>query len=126
MKRDTLILFLLFLIKRKIILTVIVCHQDSFLYSFYIITFQLCFYYRLADVFGNNTKPSEEDLYDFWCGYCRKEGYMNSGDILEYINERATNNIRWREALQRSPAPVHVIYGPADPVNPRPFIDFYK
>jgi len=80
----------------------------------------------LSDVFGNDTKPSEEDLDDFWYGYCRKQGYLNSGDILQYINERATHNIRWRAALQNSVIPVHVIYGPADPVNPRPFIDFYK
>lgn len=83
-------------------------------------------YFRLSDVFGNDTQPTESDLYDFWCGYCRKQGFLNAGHILQYINERALNNIRWRMALEKSPSPVHVIYGPDDPVNPRPFIEFYK
>ena len=81
---------------------------------------------RLSDIFGPNTKQTADEMYDFWCGYCYKQGYLNSAAILGYIAERARNNIRWREALQQSLAPVHVIYGPADPVNPPGFIDFYK
>ncbi|XP_067946052.1 mesoderm-specific transcript homolog protein-like isoform X2 [Watersipora subatra] len=80
----------------------------------------------LSDVFGPNSQPSEEDLYDFWCGACHKEGYKSMAALLGYIGERSLHNTRWRKALQDSIAPIHVIYGPADPVNPSGFIDFYK
>jgi len=80
----------------------------------------------LSQVFGAKTQPTEEDMYDFWCSYCIRQGYLNSADLLQYIKERSTYNLRWRYALAQSQVPVHVIYGPSDPVNPRPFIDFYR
>ncbi|XP_013381334.1 mesoderm-specific transcript protein-like isoform X1 [Lingula anatina] len=80
----------------------------------------------LSHVFGPYTKPTPEDLSDFWAATRYNEGNFALPRLIDYILERAANKDRWTGALQNTRLPVHVIYGPADPINPPPFIDFYK
>ncbi|NXJ11934.1 MEST protein, partial [Odontophorus gujanensis] len=59
-------------------------------------------------------------------GYC----LCNNGllfSILQYINQRKKHRDRWVGALMSTSVPLHLIYGPLDPVNPHPeFLQLYK
>ncbi|NXF40825.1 MEST protein, partial [Nyctibius bracteatus] len=47
--------------------------------------------------------------------------------ILQYINQRKKHRDRWVGALTSTSVPLHLIYGPLDPVNPHPeFLQLYK
>ncbi|XP_028602501.2 mesoderm-specific transcript homolog protein isoform X3 [Podarcis muralis] len=47
--------------------------------------------------------------------------------LLQYINQRRKHRDRWVGALQSTSVPLHLIYGPLDPVNPHPeFLQLYK
>ncbi|NWS54807.1 MEST protein, partial [Chunga burmeisteri] len=47
--------------------------------------------------------------------------------ILQYINQRRKHRDRWVGALMSTSVPLHLIYGPLDPVNPHPeFLQLYK
>ncbi|NXO79451.1 MEST protein, partial [Sitta europaea] len=50
-----------------------------------------------------------------------------SCSILQYINQRKKHRERWVGALMSTSVPLHLIYGPLDPVNPHPeFLQLYK
>ncbi|KAF6733861.1 Mesoderm-specific transcript-like protein [Oryzias melastigma] len=47
--------------------------------------------------------------------------------VLQYINQRLKHRDRWVGALTSTFIPLHMIYGPLDPVNPHPqFIRLYQ
>ncbi|WAR26786.1 MEST-like protein, partial [Mya arenaria] len=47
--------------------------------------------------------------------------------LIKYITQRAENKDRWVGALMKTKLPVHMIYGPSDPVNSGyAFVDHYK
>ncbi|NXE84763.1 MEST protein, partial [Cochlearius cochlearius] len=47
--------------------------------------------------------------------------------ILQYINQRKKHRDRWVGALMSTSVPLHLIYGPLDPVNPHPeFLQLYR
>ncbi|NXS62151.1 MEST protein, partial [Brachypteracias leptosomus] len=47
--------------------------------------------------------------------------------ILQYLNQRKKHRDRWVGALMSTSVPLHLIYGPLDPVNPHPeFLQLYK
>ncbi|NWW95795.1 MEST protein, partial [Rhynochetos jubatus] len=55
----------------------------------------------------------------------RNNGFLFS--ILQYINQRKKHRDRWVGALMSTSIPLHLIYGPLDPVNPHPeFLQLYK
>lgn len=84
------------------------------------------FKYSLSRVFGRNTQPSEDDLWDWWVQLRYKEGDLTVGKILQYIPERRANKDRWIRSLQEAKFPIHMIYGKMDPVNPPPFEEMYR
>ncbi|KAM9277592.1 mesoderm-specific transcript homolog protein isoform 2-T2 [Cariama cristata] len=53
--------------------------------------------------------------------------FFFSRGILQYINQRRKHRDRWVGALMSTSVPLHLIYGPLDPVNPHPeFLQLYK
>nr|XP_010297183.1 PREDICTED: mesoderm-specific transcript homolog protein isoform X3 [Balearica regulorum gibbericeps] len=53
--------------------------------------------------------------------------FFFSRGILQYINQRKKHRDRWVGALTSTSVPLHLIYGPLDPVNPHPeFLQLYK
>ncbi|NXG59485.1 MEST protein, partial [Hemiprocne comata] len=64
------------------------------------------------------------------CGRCRSHLLSNNRflfSILQYINQRKQHRDRWVGALMSTSVPLHLIYGPLDPVNPHPeFLQLYK
>jgi len=80
----------------------------------------------LGETFGPHTIPSDDDMADFYAAIRHKDGNKVFARLMQYIPQRGENKERWVGALQKSKAPVHMIYGPSDPVNPPVFINHYK
>ncbi|XP_039201681.1 mesoderm-specific transcript homolog protein isoform X1 [Crotalus tigris] len=81
----------------------------------------------LAEVFGPYTQPSEAELWDMWTALRTNDGNLVADSLLQYINQRKQHRDRWVGALRSTSVPLHLIYGPLDPVNPHPeFLRLYK
>ncbi|NXU37464.1 MEST protein, partial [Drymodes brunneopygia] len=53
--------------------------------------------------------------------------YGFSFSILQYMNQRKKHRERWVWALMSTSVPLHLIYGPLNPVNPHPeFLQLYR
>ncbi|XP_051544267.1 mesoderm-specific transcript homolog protein isoform X2 [Myxocyprinus asiaticus] len=90
-----------------------------------LINFQL-FSRGIRDVFGPYTQPTEAEFWDMWTGIRFNDGNLVMDSILQYINQRLKHRDRWVGALTSTSTPLHMIYGPLDPVNPHPqFIQLY-
>ncbi|NWV60380.1 MEST protein, partial [Malurus elegans] len=61
-------------------------------------------------------------------GICGQRGKIEVFfSILQYINQRKKHRERWVGALKSTSVPLHLIYGPLDPVNPHPeFLQLYR
>ena len=82
---------------------------------------------RFSSVFAPDRHPSSKQLNDFWAIISFKRGYTVAPAILKYIAERHANEERWVGALQNTKIPLHLIYGPLDPVNtPEGFLKAFK
>ncbi|XP_018602853.1 mesoderm-specific transcript homolog protein isoform X2 [Scleropages formosus] len=87
----------------------------------------LLFSRGMREVFGPYTQPSEAELWDMWTGLRFSDGNLVLDSILQYINQRLKHRERWVGALTSTLIPLHMIYGPLDPVNPHPqFISLYR
>ncbi|NWT07317.1 MEST protein, partial [Mionectes macconnelli] len=54
-------------------------------------------------------------------------GFSSFPSVLQYINQRKQHRDRWVGALVSTSVPLHLIYGPLDPVNPHPeFLQLYR
>ncbi|KAI4874941.1 hypothetical protein NFI96_029370 [Prochilodus magdalenae] len=81
----------------------------------------------IGDVFGPYTQPTEAEYWDMWTGIRYNDGNLVMDSILQYINQRLKHRDRWVGALTSTSTPLHMIYGPLDPVNPYPqFIHLYQ
>lgn len=83
------------------------------------------FRFTFGEVFGKN-KPTEDDFKDFWSLMEQQHGTGISNRLLQFIPERTIYKHRWVGALKKATLPVLFIYGPADPINTKPFIEHYK
>lgn len=82
---------------------------------------------RFSKVFGPNTQPTSEELCNFYSIFSFNSGHNSFSKVLKYINERHENEERWVEAVKETLLPIHLIYGPVDPVNtPDGFLKYYK
>uniref|UniRef100_A0A493T384 Mesoderm specific transcript n=1 Tax=Anas platyrhynchos platyrhynchos TaxID=8840 RepID=A0A493T384_ANAPP len=81
----------------------------------------------LGAVFGPYTQPSQAEYWDMWAAVRTNDGHLVVDSILQYINQRKKHRERWVGALKATSVPLHLIYGPLDPVNPHPeFLQLYK
>ncbi|XP_052778781.1 mesoderm-specific transcript homolog protein-like [Mya arenaria] len=85
------------------------------------------FKWSISRVFGVETQPTSDEMMDFYAIIQRKNGNVVKSRLIKYLNQRAENKDRWVGALVQTKIPVHMIYGPSDPVNSRyAFVDQYK
>ncbi|XP_052779560.1 mesoderm-specific transcript homolog protein-like [Mya arenaria] len=90
-------------------------------------TFYRMFERSLSKVFGADTQPTSDEMMDFYAIIQRKNGNVVNSRLIKYLNQRAENKDRWVGALLETKLPVHMIYGPSDPVNSGyAFVDHYK
>ncbi|CAM5086040.1 unnamed protein product [Eretmochelys imbricata] len=87
-----------------------------------------CLFSRgLGAVFGPYTQPSAAEYWDMWTAIRTNDGNLVVDSILQYINQREKHRDRWIGALTSTSVPLHLIYGPLDPVNPYPeFLQLYR
>ncbi|XP_048740667.1 mesoderm-specific transcript homolog protein-like [Ostrea edulis] len=90
------------------------------------LSFYRAFRRGFGEVFGVHTQPTEAEFRDFHAATWNNHGYLITYKLLGYLAERSQHKKRWVGALQEATIPVHMIYGPSDPVNPSVFIDHYK
>ncbi|XP_027558911.1 mesoderm-specific transcript homolog protein isoform X2 [Neopelma chrysocephalum] len=81
----------------------------------------------LGAVFGPHTQPSQAEFWDMWTAVRNNDGNLVMDSVLQYINERKQHSDHWVGALVSTSVPLHLIYGPLDPVNPHPeFLQLYR
>ncbi|KAL5014488.1 hypothetical protein ScPMuIL_008758 [Solemya velum] len=90
------------------------------------LTFYQVFRKGFEEIFGTQNPPTEEEFKEFYAVVKFRDGHIVLPGLLQYIDERQFYKERWEGALQQSSIPVHMIYGPADPVNPPPFAEHYR
>lgn len=72
---------------------------------------------NFSSVFGAGTKPSEQELNDFWWLINVNHGKHVFHNLITYINDRKKHRERWVSALQTSSVPLALINGSVDPVS---------
>ncbi|RHX91818.1 alpha/beta fold hydrolase [Leptospira stimsonii] len=77
-------------------------------------------------VFGNNTKPSQDELDQFWNLVSSEGGTKIAHLLIRYIQERKLYRDRWVGAILNSPVPIRMINGIADPVSGAHLVERYR
>ncbi|MFG1793489.1 alpha/beta fold hydrolase [Nocardia sp. NPDC049149] len=80
----------------------------------------------LAAIFGPDTKPSEEELHQFWILWCSKRGKRNGHKLIRYMADRRQHRERWVGALRDAPVPTRLIDGLLDPVSGAHMVRRYR
>ena len=71
----------------------------------------------LDAVRGSRLTDTEFD--DLWLGMSRENGHKLWHLLIKYNAERATHHRRWETALANWDGPLHLVWGPDDPVSGR-------
>jgi len=80
----------------------------------------------IAAVFGPQTKPSAEEMHDFWRLTAESDGAVIWPSLLGYMEERRQHRERWVGALRSTRVPLRVIDGPEDPVSGAHMVERYR
>lgn len=70
-----------------------------------------------SQVFGERTKPSEQELAQFWELINYNDGRHLFHNLITYMLDRREHRERWLKALQQSDIPLALINGSVDPVS---------
>ncbi len=70
-----------------------------------------------AAIFGPGTRPTAEELHDFWRLVAFNDGPRVAHRLIRYMEERRRHRQRWVGVLLTTPVPLRVINGPEDPVS---------
>lgn len=84
------------------------------------------FDYNFSKIFGPNSKPSAEELDDFWQLLVYNNGRGILHQLTHYMDERRCHRNRWVGALVDAPQPMRLISGTADPVSGIAMADRYR
>ncbi|MEO0369420.1 MAG: alpha/beta hydrolase [Pseudomonadota bacterium] len=79
-----------------------------------------------ASVFGAQTKPTEDDLRDFWEIIHYNQGKHVFHNLITYILDRKEHRERWLRGLQQSNIPLALINGSQDPVSGAHLVTRYR
>jgi pimeloyl-ACP methyl ester carboxylesterase len=81
---------------------------------------------KFSSVFGQKTKPTEEELNIFWQLINEKDGKHIFHNLITYMRDRKLHRERWVTALQQSTIPLALINGSVDPVSGSHMVARYK
>jgi pimeloyl-ACP methyl ester carboxylesterase len=79
-----------------------------------------------APIFGPKTRPSAEEMAEFWQLVSYNDGHRISHELIRYIEERRANRERWVGALQKTSVPLRLVNGPEDPVSGTHMAERYR
>jgi pimeloyl-ACP methyl ester carboxylesterase len=63
------------------------------------------------------TFDAASDSIEIWRSLSRDDGQLNSHLLIRYITDRARNEQRWVDALERTDVPLAFVWGMLDPVS---------
>ena len=69
------------------------------------------------DIFGAETRPSEQELDDFWALIEYNGGRRVFHRLIRYMRERKEQEARWVGVLRRPGVPLRLVNGPEDPIS---------
>jgi pimeloyl-ACP methyl ester carboxylesterase len=72
-----------------------------------------------AAIFGPNTRPTPQEMKEFWHLYRFNDGHLIVPKLLSYLAERRQRRERWVGPLARAVVPLRFVNGPEDPVSGR-------
>ncbi|MGB2045651.1 MAG: alpha/beta fold hydrolase [Porticoccaceae bacterium] len=72
---------------------------------------------NFSSVFGQQTKPSAQQLEEFWWLINLNKGKHIFHNLITYMRDRRQHRQRWVTALQKSTLPLALINGSVDPVS---------
>jgi pimeloyl-ACP methyl ester carboxylesterase len=81
---------------------------------------------NFSSVFGAQSKPSEQDLKDFWQIINFNDGKHLFHNLITYIRDRREHRNRWVSALQKSQVPLGLINGSVDPISGSHMVARYR
>jgi pimeloyl-ACP methyl ester carboxylesterase len=79
-----------------------------------------------SKVFGTATKPTNEELAEFWWLINFKSGRHIFHNLITYMSDRIAHRTRWVDALIAASVPLALINGSADPVSGQHMVVRYK
>jgi len=79
-----------------------------------------------SQVFGPDTKPSEQELDEFWQFIAHNGGHRIMHKLLHYIADRRTHKARWEAALVGAQDKLGLINGALDPVSGKHAYDRWR
>ncbi len=77
-------------------------------------------------VFGPQTRPSPQEITQFWSLITHNQGQRIAHKVIRYMKEREVHKARWIGALQQAQIPLRLVNGPADPVSGRHVAQAYR
>lgn len=77
------------------------------------------------NVFGENTKPTEQELIDQWYLICHNNGNKINHKLVHASQDRIVNKERWERAITSNKIPILFINGLQDPVTGKPTVERY-
>tara|TARA_B110000046_G_scaffold185931_1_gene230536 strand:+ start:1403 stop:2293 length:891 start_codon:yes stop_codon:yes gene_type:complete len=79
-----------------------------------------------SSVFGDETKPTDQELQTFWYIINLNNGKHIFHNLMTYMNDRIQHRGRWVSALQKSPTALAIINGSVDPVSGAHMVERYE
>ncbi|HEX8699898.1 MAG TPA: alpha/beta hydrolase [Myxococcaceae bacterium] len=78
---------------------------------------QRSFERSFSAVFGEKTRPSKQELKEFWEVITYNGGSRLAHRHIRFMADRVVHRERWTGALQRTRVPLRMVNGAADPVS---------
>ena len=78
------------------------------------------------NIFGKETQATEQEINEFYTLMEHKNGRMIFHKLICYMSDRKKYRERWVAALQKSPIPISLINGAADPISGKHMTERYK
>ncbi|MDY7231907.1 alpha/beta fold hydrolase [Hyalangium rubrum] len=78
---------------------------------------QRSFERSFTSIFGERTRPSKQELQEFWEVITHNGGSRIAHRHIRFMEERHRYRERWTDALQRTRVPLRMVNGAADPVS---------
>ncbi|WP_224363662.1 alpha/beta fold hydrolase [Hyalangium versicolor] len=78
---------------------------------------QRSFERSFSAIFGERTRPSKQELAEFWEAITYNGGSRISHRLISFMADRHRHRARWTDALQRTRVPLRMVNGAADPVS---------
>lgn len=86
---------------------------------------QQIFNNSFAPVFGEKTKPTNQEMDDLWYLISQQNGHQLNHKLLHYLDDRFEYRERWVGALQETEVPMLFINGISDPVTGKETVERY-